>query len=784
VVTDSACVAEVLPCGGVARAILRNVSSQLAVEPHNTSPEIPPMRQSALQSPWIYRPAIDLIVGCGAWSAPLLLLAFFASNSHPQAWTVGFYFVALLFNYPHFMATVYRAYHTHTEFAKYRVFTVHIAVLLIVAGVVAHLWYPLLPWIFTLYIFWSPWHYTGQNFGLLMMFARRSGISPTTAERRALRLAFVASFVMLMLSFNTGPSTDPLILSLGLDAKITLPIRITLAAAFILATGWAFFSLRRRATLRALGPSMLLALTQFLWFLLPAIIELATARDVPQTRYSSGVLAVLHSAQYLWITSYYQRKEARAAGDTHWRFSTYLLTLVAGGIALFIPGPWIVSRLFHADFAASFLTFTALVNIHHFILDGALWKLRDTRIAAMLLNTDTQKSAPDSALRSGVLGVFRWFAGSAPAARAVRVGAVILLFAVAAVDQLHFYWSNRVDHLDALQRAAQLNPDDTGVQLRLAKAAARAGKPAEQIAALRHAAAINPGNRNVQENFARGLIESGNIPEAYAQYRNILDHWPNNADALVNSGLLAHQLDHDSEATDDWQRAVTVDPQQSRAHLYLAEFFDRQGQPQAAARHYRAYLQLAAQQSPPRAPGNSLTDSVEHRNDGQSQLAIQIKIADADVAGNRTKEAQEEYFVAIQQSQVSGDPALQSLALVHLAELQEKEGQPGEAAKSYQRALALDASLTDPRSAAADWLNYGQFLRRHGQPEELVFACLFYAEELLSTTHGDVLVAVTQARSESEARIRRSSAAKIRSNLNSQLRKLLSLPTAAISNER
>jgi tetratricopeptide (TPR) repeat protein len=252
----------------------------------------------------------------------------------------------------------------------------------------------------------------------------------------------------------------------------------------------------------------------------------------------------------------------------------------------------------------------------------------------------------------------------------------------------------------------------------------------------------------------------------------------------VNSGLLAHQLGQDSEAVDDWQRAVTVDPQQSRAHLYLAEFFDQQGQTQAAARHYRAYLQLAAQPSPASSPGTSLADSGEHLNDGQSQLPIQIKIADADAAGNRVKEAQEEYFVVLQQSQISGDAPLQSLALVHLAELQEKEGQPGEAAKSYQRALALDASLADPRSAAADWLNYGQFLRRHGQPEDLVFACLLRAEELLTTTPGDVLAAVTQARSASETRLGSAAATKIRSNLNPQLQKALSLPTAAFLIEK
>jgi len=714
------------------------------------------------------------------------LLAFFASNAHAQGWTVAFYFVALLFNYPHFMATVYRAYHTRTEFEKYRVFTVHIALLLVAAGVAAHLWYPLLPWIFTLYICWSPWHYTGQNFGLLMMFAKRSGISPTLMERRALRLAFVASFVMLMLSFHTGASTNPLILSLGLPAKITAPLRGILAAFFILATGWAFASLLRRANWRALLPSALLAFTQFLWFLLPAILELATRRDVPQTGYSSGILAVLHSTQYLWIASYYQRKEARAAGNTSWKFSTYLLTLVAGGIALFIPGPWLVSRLLHADFTTSFLTFTALVNIHHFILDGALWKLRDTRIASVLLNTEGRKpsdsSSEDAAfpknvlsgLLSGSFAKLRWFASSAPAARTVRIGAVVLLFTLAAVDQLHFYWANRVDRLDALQRAARLNPEDSSVQLRLAHAAEQSGNRATQLAALRRAAQINPGNQNIRENFARGLIESGNTGEAYARYRQIIDRWPRDVDALVNEGLLALQLGNPGEAADDWQRAIAVDPEQSRAQLYLAQLLEHQGEPQVAARHYRAYLQLAAAH-----PGEPHADA--HTGDAASLLAVQLKVADADAAANQLEQARSEYLAAIRLAQNLADSGLESLALVHLADLQEKSATPGDAAQSYQRALQLDASLADPRSSAADWLNYAQFLRRHQQPEELVFACLLHAEELLSATPGDELAAVTQARAESEARLSRTAAAKIRSAENAELQHALALPSTAMS---
>ena len=331
---------------------------------------------------WIYTPALDLLVGCGAWSAPLLLLTTYVSRLR-QKMVVRVLPLALLFNYPHFMATAYRAYRSYDEVTRYRFYTIHVALLLAAAGLLAHLWYPVLPWIFTLYICWSPWHYTGQNFGLAMMFARRAELSPSENERRLLHLSFIASYLMLLLSFQTGPSGDSMIISLGLPAVVTLPARLMLGyflrgcqRAGALLAG-ASRRLESHAANRHTGDHAI--------SVVPAAGDprVGSGKEVPQTRYSSGILAVLHSAQYLWITSYYQRKEARAAGNAAWSSARYLLVLVAGGIALFVPGPWIVSRVFHADFGASFLTFTALVNLHHFLLDGAIWKLRDSRIALL-----------------------------------------------------------------------------------------------------------------------------------------------------------------------------------------------------------------------------------------------------------------------------------------------------------------------------------------------------------------------------------------------------------------
>lgn len=732
----------------------------------------PPAQLSRGPSPWIYGAWVDLLIGCGAWSAPLLLVGFYAANAYAGAWGMGFYFVALLLNYPHFMATVYRAYHTETEFTKYRIFTVHVALLLVAAGVLAHVWYPLLPWIFTIYICWSPWHYTGQNFGLLMMFARRAGLAPTVGERRALRLSFVASYAMLMLSFHTGASSDPLILSLGLPAAFTFPARAALGAFFMGASAWALISLGRRSSLRAVIAPLTLAVTQFLWFLLPALIELASGREVPQTRYSSGILAVLHSAQYLWITSYFQQKEARAAGVTGWSFPRYFLTLVAGGIALFIPGPWVVSRVFHADFAASFLTFTALVNIHHFILDGALWKLRDSRIAGFLLNTGAPGGVPTEAVKQDYFrGLTRWVAGPTGGARGLRIAAVALLLAWAGMDQLHFYWSSTATNLGGLQRAVRLNPNDSAAQLRLAQAERRAGRATEALASLQRAANVNAGNLGVQKAYAQGLLEAGRGTDAFEQYQKILARWNRDTEALVNSGLLAQQLGHDDEAIDDWQRAVEVDPTESQAQLYLAQSLEQKGNVQAAARHYRGYLEIVA------------AHREAHAGEATTILAALIKVADADTAIRQWDAALTGYTAAVGFAESSRDQALGSLALMHLGELQEKRGNAGAAAQAFQKALGLDGSLADRSSAASDWFNYGQFLQRQGKPERLAFVCFLQAEELVRATPGEELSAIANARQESEAKLG-SEAGAARKMKDEFVKEALALPAAAFSAPR
>ena len=719
------------------------MSSQIETLPATPSAPSSPAQAgpSAPTSPWIYRPWLDLLVGCGAWSAPLLGVAMWMNPTHAHGWAVAFYLLAIVFNYPHFMATIYRAYHTRADFEKYKFVTLHVTLLVVLTGIVLHASPRLFPWVFTLYICWSPWHYSGQNYGLLMMFLRRSGAEITGSEKRWLRGAFVASYLMLLASFETGGSADPLILSLGLPAKFTLPMRLAFGAAFLVFTLLGFQRLIREKGPRTLVASLTLAFTQFLWFVLPTLLELTSASQVPQTRYSSGILAVLHSAQYIWITSYYQRREARAAGQQSWHMAAYFATLIAGGIALFIPGPWLVSYLFHYDFTTSFLIFMALVNIHHFILDGRLWKLRDSRVSSLLVDR-SGKASVSSAVS---LSASPRAADSRPSvaarvfsAPAFRISLAGLLFLWGGLDQLHFSLRTDDGNLSALLRAAKINPYDSAVQARIARAESQSGKRDEAVAALTRAIEINPNSIALQQACARAMIEDGRYADAYAHYQKMLEQFPHDADSLVNYGLLAARLGHPDEAMDAWEKSVDVNPNQPNVHLYLAEAFDQRGEFAAASRHWDSFLQLAGTQATAASQDPAL---------GRQQVtSATIQLADDEARTNHASAALAEYNSAIALAEKSKDAKLEAVALAHQAELQDKSGDVASAAQSYQRALAVDATSGDARSEAFDWFNYGQLLRQHNQPDELAYACFVRAEKLLAGTRGSDLETTQAAR--------------------------------------
>ena len=528
-----------------------------------------------------------------------MAVAYLVSGDVARQWSGTFYTLALVSNYPHYMATIYRAY-GRGDRAAHHVWTWYGTAMLVLLGLLAHVDLRLLPWVFTAYIMWSPWHYTGQNFGLMMMFLRRGGLDISARERRYLRTAFVASYVMLIATFNEGASADPLVFSLALPAFVARGLGGSAALVFVVAGVSMLVSLSRRAPGSALLAPSVLYLTQALWFVAPATFAWVTDAAAPQTRYSSGILAVMHAMQYLWITQYFARREQGAS----WAPARYWLAVVAGGTALFLPIPWLASYVGHVDFTASMLIVASVVNLHHFMLDGVVWKLRDPRVA----NALTAPAAPVASVAQSV---------PATRGRRVVVAAVIAaLVSLAAIDQWRYRLVSRGSSAEALQTAVRLNPFDSAAQMRL----------------------------------LRVLVDNGRQDEARTHLDRMIAARPGDIDALVNAGVLARQTNRPNDAVSYWQRALDQDSDLFHVHLYLAELLDAQGRSADAIPHYRAYLELVIEQKAHVPPDPSVV------------ISVIVKFGQALAGTGQLDQARTEFDLAIRMARQTGLLDLETIA--------------------------------------------------------------------------------------------------------------------------
>jgi len=358
---------------------------------------------------WLFGPLPDLLIGCGLLYA-LALPAFFVYGSEIRARQADALMplLVLLVSLPHYGATLLRVYERRADRQLYRRFAIHASVALF-AGFVVALYVPLVAALLTtLYLTWSPWHYTAQNFGLASMFLRRRGAAVGPVLGRCLRLCFLFSYGLVFLWMHTGEGSPadyavPLggdtarFVGLGIPHSVSLPLAGVLLAAYLACLLATLILVLRATTLRAAGPTLALLLTQVLWFSLPITVPLlgfASGLDPlawSHRDYYFRWIAIGHASQYLWVTAYYAR---RASG---WNgFGIYLAKAAMAATAV-----WVFPIVLFAPEALGTYSFDAglamlvasAANIHHFILDGVIWKLRSRPVASVLLEAERPGSA-------------------------------------------------------------------------------------------------------------------------------------------------------------------------------------------------------------------------------------------------------------------------------------------------------------------------------------------------------------------------------------------------------
>ena len=671
--------------------------------------------------PRIHNPWLDMIVGCGAWSGPLLLLTSFSIASSALKWSIAFYVLALFINYPHYAATLQCALHRSDQSDKFRQFAVYLTVLAAAMLVVAHSWPRALPWIFTLYLTWSPWHYSGQNYDVFTTFARRAGVEPTKRESQAMHLAFLISCAILFLNFHTGPSADPLFVSLNIPAAVSAKLQIVLGITFPICSTYGLSRMLDQAPWRKMLPALTLFSTQLVWFFVPTMLSRLEGLRVLPSYYGTGMVAALHAAQYLWIASNHARSEAQEEGRTNWRPFAYFATLVLGGIALFVPGPWIASRVFHADFTHSLLIFTAVLNLHHFILDAVLRGPGEGRAANLLFRSPSRVT--DRAIQAGnrIATSVRWLVGPSPAARTVGIASAVALLAWGTIDQVRYYLALHDDNLPDLRRAAALNSYDAPLEMRLARKELASGKPEAALSAWKRAMQAYPADPAPRDAMLQYLTGKQRYDEAYELTRTSLERSPRDAQLLVNHGLLAMQMGNADEALKSWRKAVATDPSQIDAHLYLATELDREGTTTDAVKEYETYMELVARESEASRPPAAKV------------ISAALKLADCQVRANQPDQALRSYALARKIATQAGEGKLESFSSIAEAGLRAKTGKIDDALRLYQHALQLDAGLSDRHSEAVDWYNYAIFLRDAGFPARLAYASLLKSKTLMES---------------------------------------------------
>ncbi len=662
---------------------------------------------------WIVNGPVDLLVGCGAWTLPLLAATFYIEQSGVLAVSFLFYFLTVFCNNPHYFATIQRAYGTPQDFRKYRFFTVYVTILLVATAALAHAAPVLLPILFTIYLTWSPWHYTGQNYGIGMMYIRRAGASPDASTRQLLYGAHFASYLMWFLSIHSTFTENPYVWTLGIpQTPATISVYICLVIS-VFAAGIAMGRLVRQVGIAPLLPAFVLLSTQFFWFVLPVTLQSLDLTSAAPVYFSTGALAFMHCAQYIWITQFYARRESVTHGTTRWTFPKYYGGLILGGIALFLPGPWLMSRAFQFNLVDSYLIFTALVNIHHFLLDGAIWKLRDGRIASLLLGSG---KGPDEAGNSRPIPGVDWFFGPALAARGVRYGLGAGLVALALVDIRQYALTMDDAPMEATEQAAAANPYDARVTLRQARALLNEGRAPEAIRLLTESLerpGYHPRERRL---LGVALVADNRFDQAWQHYEVTETVIRPDLPTLVNVGTLAAQRGDFPTAYDRFLRALDLDPENPTNLLNLAELHYDEGQFEDAALYYITYIQR-------------LTEAADARDQLPLIALAGIKLGDCYLQLGRFEEATTQFATVAEVSSATGQNALAARALGQLAELHAGNRSFDPAASAYRLAIVRAGEASDAVLRSIYLYNYARLLLEARGAEREAYALLRLAAE-------------------------------------------------------
>jgi hypothetical protein len=326
---------------------------------------------------YLVHPLIDLICMGGL---SMVLLAFLAMSDN-QAYTSSMVTLSGVLvwaiNWPHFSATSHRLYSVAENRRQYPL-TTYLIPVLVLLGIFGSFMEPVLfaPLFVKIHLIWSSYHFSGQTAGLTLVYSSRAGILMKPWERLLFTVFIFGTFLTSAVGGERSTGQNYYGISLP---GFGLPGWVHEAGMFILwGVGLGIIALYIGWALRArrLPPVILLvpAIAQYCWFIQGSGIQSFTT-----------FVPLFHSLQYLLIAWFIYIKESADSRATEvscrfvrWASFRWALVNFVGGMGLFYFLPMFFSKAFGQPIQFATGVTLAAVQIHHFFVDGVIWKLKNS----------------------------------------------------------------------------------------------------------------------------------------------------------------------------------------------------------------------------------------------------------------------------------------------------------------------------------------------------------------------------------------------------------------------
>ena len=354
-----------------------------------------PGSSQSLQKSGIISPVVDILC-CGGLSIVVVVLLLglrFIIPEHPIYAGRGIrlqdiLLLSVLINFPHFMAS-YRILYRKVDQIKEHGWAAIYAPLILGALIIYALLTPssdpelaefangtIQELLMLLAGMLLAWHYTGQAWGMTASFLYIGGIRMEDRERKLIRSGFYALMVLhliwaCLVAMNTPEdfllfsaifrpflaNFEFLFLGWSVIALLTIPIGI-----------YGFWKCSKRTGQKIPKRALVPWIAIYFWYFLIAIFPGMFL-----------ILQIFHALQYLIFPIRVEINQQAAISKTgkgsFVRGLVYYVFLVAIGIAVFFL-PNASSNLGDQNFQLTALV-TSFVNIHHYVIDGAIWKIRN-----------------------------------------------------------------------------------------------------------------------------------------------------------------------------------------------------------------------------------------------------------------------------------------------------------------------------------------------------------------------------------------------------------------------